>query len=164
MCNKEGCHSWKYTKEEQEESKTKFKNKFKDHFQEQIKQYIIDYKGDNNKDNNKDNKIIDIFNALVVDMDPSTLLDKDNQATVYYTLYGEIKLDNATAIALELANRVYSHVVITINTITDTFPTNIDPFVYNTTLHYTSIKFMGIIIDTKVSKHFIVRYSQFLTL
>ena len=34
MCNKEGYHLWKYTKEEQKGSKTKFKNKFKDCFQE----------------------------------------------------------------------------------------------------------------------------------
>ena len=62
-------------------------------------------------------------------MDPSTLLNKDNQAIVYYTLYGEIKLDNTTAIALELANRVYSYAVITINTIIDIFPININPFI-----------------------------------
>src|SRR6266567_9378875 len=98
-----------------------------------MKQYIMDYKGNNNKDNNKDNEIINIFNALVVNIDPSTLLDKNNQATVYYTLYSEIELDNATTIALELANRVYNYIVTTINTIIDTFPTNIDPFIYNTT-------------------------------
>ena len=47
---------------------------------------------------------------------------------------------------------------------TDVFPTNTDPFVYNITLYYTSIKFIGIIINTKASKCFIVGYSQFLTL
>ena len=97
-------------------------------------------------------------------MDPSTLLNKDNQTTVYYTLYGEIELNNITAIALELANRAYSHAVITINTITDAFPINIDLFAYNITLYYTSIKFIGIIINTKASKYFTVKYSQFLTL
>ena len=97
-------------------------------------------------------------------MDPNTLLDKDDQAIVYYTLYSEIELDNTTAIALELANRAYSHVVITINTTIDAFPTNIDPFAYNTTLYYTSIKFIGIIIDTRASKRSIAGYSQFLTL
>jgi len=92
-------------------------------------------------------------------MDPSTLLNEDDQVIVYYTSYGKIKLDNATAIALELANRVYSHVVITIDTIIDVFPTNIDPFTYNTTLRYTSIKFIGVIIDTRASKYSIVGYS-----
>ena len=91
-------------------------------------------------------------------------MDEDDQATVYYTLYSEIELDNATTIASELANRACNYAVTTINTMIDTFPTNIDLFAYNITLYYTSIKFMGIIIDTKVSKHFIVRYSQFLTL
>src|SRR6266702_258673 len=111
----------------------------------------MDYKGDNNKNNDKDNEIINIFNALVVNIDPSTLLDEDNQAIVYYTLYSEIELDNTTTIALELANRVYNYVVITINTITDIFPTNIDLFIYNITLYYTFTKFINIIINTRAS-------------
>jgi len=119
----------------------------------------MDYKGNNNKDNNKDNKITNVFNALVINIDPNTLLNKDNQTIVYYTLYSEIKLDNTTAIASELANRAYSHVVTTINTIIDTFTTNIDLFTYNTTLCYTSTKFIGIIINTKASKHSIAGYS-----
>jgi len=124
----------------------------------------MDYKGDNNNNNHLDNKITNAFNALVINIDPSTLIDKDNQAIVYYTLYGKIKLDNATAIALKLANRAYSHVVTTINTIIDAFPTNIDPFTYNITSYYTSIKFIGIIINTKASKRSTVGYSQFLAL
>jgi len=78
---------------------------------------------------------------------------------VYYTLYGKIKLDNATAIASELANRAYSHVVTTINTIIDVFLTNIDPFTYNTTSHYTSTKFMGVMINTRAFKRSIVGYN-----
>jgi hypothetical protein len=105
-----------------------------------------------------DNKTTNAFNALVVNMDPSTLLDKDNQAIVYYTSYSEIELDNTTAIALELANRVYSHAVITIDTIIDTFHTKIDLFTYNITLRYTSIKFIGVIINTRASKRSIVGY------
>ena len=124
----------------------------------------MDYKGNNNKDNNKDNEITDTFNALVVNIDSGTLLDKDNQATVYYTLYSEIKLNNMTIIALKLANRVYNHTVTTINTITDTFPTNIDLFVYNITLYYTSTKFINIIIDIRAFKYSIVGYNQFLVL
>jgi len=45
---------------------------------------------------------------------------------------------------------------------TDTFPTDIDPFVYNMTLYYTSIKFIGVIIDTGASKCSTAGYSQFL--
>ena len=124
----------------------------------------MDYKGDDNEDNNLNNKITDAFNALVIDIDPGTLLDKDDQTTVYYTSYGEIELNNTTAIISELANRVYSYTVTAINTITDVFFTNIDLFIYNITLYYTSIKFIGIIIDTKASKYSIVGYSQFLIL
>ena len=124
----------------------------------------MDYKGNNNKDNNLNNKITNIFNTLVVDIDPNTLLNKDNQATAYYTLYSKIKPNNAIIIASELANRVYSHAVITINIITDIFLTNIDLFIYNITSYYTSIKFIGIIINTKASKYFTVKYNQFLTL
>ena len=97
-------------------------------------------------------------------MDPNTLLNKNDQATAYYTLYSKIKLNNITIIVLELANKAYSYIVITINTIIDAFPTNIDSFVYNITLYYTSIKFMGIIINIKASEYSIVGYSQFLTL
>ena len=124
----------------------------------------MDYKGNNNKDNNLDNKIINTFNTLVVDMDPSTLLNKDNQATVYYTLYSEIELNNTTTIVLELANRAYSYIVITIDTIIDAFYTNIDLFIYNTTLYYTSTKFIDVIIDIKAFKYFTVGYSQFFIL
>jgi len=91
-------------------------------------------------------------------MDPNTLLNENNQTIVYYTLYGEIELDNITAIALELANRAYSHAVTTINTMIDVFTTNTDPFAYNITLCYTSIKFMGVMIDTRASKRSIVGY------
>jgi len=97
-------------------------------------------------------------------MDPNTLLNKDNQATVYYTLYSKIKLDNATATALELANRAYSYAVITINTIIDAFTINIDLFAYNITLRYTLTNFMGVIINTRASKRSIVGYGQFLIL
>jgi hypothetical protein len=64
-----------------------------------------------------------------------------------------------TAIALELANRVYSHVVTTINTITDAFLTNADLFAYNITSYYTSTKFIGVMINTKASKYSTAGYS-----
>ena len=97
-------------------------------------------------------------------MDPNTLLNKGDQAIVYYTLYGEIKLDNITITALELVNRAYSHVVTTINTMIDAFTTNTDPFTYNITLHYILIKFIGVMIDTKAFKRSIAKYSQFFAL
>ena len=54
------------------------------------------------------------------------------------------------------------YTVITINTTIDVFPTDIDPLVYNMTSHYTSIKFMGVIIDIRALKYFIAGYGQFL--
>jgi len=38
----------------------------------------MDYKGNDNEDNDKDDKITNAFNALVIDIDPNTLLNKDN--------------------------------------------------------------------------------------
>jgi len=38
----------------------------------------MDYKGDNDEDNNEDDKIIDAFNALVINIDPNTLLNEDD--------------------------------------------------------------------------------------
>ena len=101
---------------------------------------------------------------MVVNIDPSTLLNEDDQTTAYYTLYSKIKLNNTTVIVSKLANRVYSHIVTTINIIIDIFPTNINLFVYNITSYYTSTKFMGIIINTKAFKYSIAGYSQFLIL
>ena len=124
----------------------------------------MDYKGNNNKDNKLNNEITNIFNALVINIDFSILLNKDNQAIIYYTLCGKIKLNNITIIVLKLTNRAYNHIVITINTIINTFPINIDLFIYNITLHYTSIKFIGIIINTKTFKYFTAGYNQFLVL
>jgi hypothetical protein len=50
-----------------------------------MKQYIIDYKGNddeyNDSDdeyNDSDDEITDAFNALIVNIDPSTLLDEDD--------------------------------------------------------------------------------------
>jgi len=119
----------------------------------------MDYKGNNNEENDLDNKITNTFNTLVIDMDPSTLLDKDNQATVYYTLHSKIELNNITATALELANRAYSHAVTTINTTINAFPINTDLFTYNITLCYTSTKFIDIIINTKASKYSTAGYN-----
>ena len=48
----------------------------------------------------------------------------------------------------------YRYIVTTINT---------DPFTYNMTLYYTSIKFIGVIIDTRASKYYMAGYGQFLT-
>ena len=61
--------------------------------------------------------------------------------------------------ALKLVNRVYSYIVITINTIINIFLTNIDPFIYNIILYYTAIKFINIIINIKAFKYFTVGHN-----
>jgi hypothetical protein len=38
----------------------------------------MDYKGDDDENNNLNNKTTNAFNTLVVNIDPSTLLNKDN--------------------------------------------------------------------------------------
>ena len=38
----------------------------------------MDYKGNNNKDNDLNNEITNAFNALVINIDPNTLLNEDN--------------------------------------------------------------------------------------
>ena len=63
-----------------------------------------------------------------------------------------------------LANKAFSHLVITID---NTVPliTNQDPFIYSittSTSRYTADKFIGIIINIKASKQSTAGYSQFL--
>ena len=58
------------------------------------------------------------------------------------------------SIAATLADKAFSHLVIIIDNIVS-FITDQDPFIYNTTISiscYTADKFIGIIIDIKVSK------------
>ena len=60
----------------------------------------------------------------------------------------------AISIAAILANKAFSHSVTTIDNIVP-FITDQDPFTYNTTIFtscYTADKFIGIIINIKVSK------------
>ena len=75
-----------------------------------------------------------------------------------------MKQHKAISIAATLANKAFSHSVTTIDNIVP-FMTNQDPFTYNIITfmsRYTADKFIGIIIDIRVSKQFIVGYGQFL--
>jgi len=38
----------------------------------------MDYEGNNDEDNDEDDEITDVFNALVINMDPNTLLNEDD--------------------------------------------------------------------------------------
>jgi len=79
----------------------------------------------------------------------------------YLILFRTLTIDKATSISVELANKAYAY-LLTIISIEPTMETNL--FNYNTTtaaLRYTSIVFMGIIIDTGILKKFMAGYRQF---
>ena len=72
-----------------------------------------------------------------------------------------LTIDKVTFINIKLANKAYIHLL----TITSTEPTTeTDPFSYNiitAASRYTSIIFIGIIIDTSVLKKSMASYRQF---
>jgi hypothetical protein len=76
----------------------------------------------------------------------------------YLILFRTLTIDKVTSISVELANKAYTYLL----TITSTEPTTeTDPFNYNiitTTLRYTSIVFIGIIINTSALKKSIASY------
>jgi len=76
----------------------------------------------------------------------------------YFTLFRTLTTDKATSISIELANKACAYLFTTIST-EPTTETN--PFNYNTTttaLRYTSIVFIGIIIDTSALKKSMAGY------
>jgi len=79
----------------------------------------------------------------------------------YLILFRTLTIDKATSISVELANKAYAY-LLTTTSIEPTTETN--PFNYNTitaALRYTSIVFIGIIIDTSVLKKSTAGYGQF---
>ena len=76
----------------------------------------------------------------------------------YLILFRTLTIDKATSISVELANKAYAYLL----TVTSTEPTTeTNPFNYNiitATLRYTSIVFIGIIINTSALKKFIAGY------
>jgi len=76
----------------------------------------------------------------------------------YLILFGTLTTDEATFISIELANKAYAY-LLTITFIEPTTETN--PFNYNiitAALRYTSIVFIGIIINTSALKKSIAGY------
>jgi len=76
----------------------------------------------------------------------------------YLILFGTLTIDEATSISIKLANKAYTYLLIIIS-IEPTTETN--PFNYNITtaaLRYTSMVFMGIIIDTSALKKSMAGY------
>jgi len=76
----------------------------------------------------------------------------------YLILFRTFTIDEATSISVELANKAYAYLLTTTST-EPTTETNL--FNYNTTTaasRYTSIVFIGIIIDTSILKKSIAGY------
>jgi len=76
----------------------------------------------------------------------------------YLILFGTLTTDEATSISVELANKAYAY-LLTITSIEPTTETN--PFNYNITTavsRYTSMVFMGIIINTSTLKKSMAGY------
>jgi len=79
----------------------------------------------------------------------------------YLILFRTLTIDKATSISIELANKACAYLFI-VTSIEPTMET--DPFNYNITtaaLRYTSIVFMGIMINTSALKKSIAGYRQF---
>jgi len=79
----------------------------------------------------------------------------------YLILFGTLTIDKATSISVELANKACTY-LLTTTSIEPTIETN--PFNYNITtaaLRYTSIVFIGIIINTSMLKKSMAGYRQF---
>jgi len=79
----------------------------------------------------------------------------------YLILFRTLTIDEATSISVELANKAYAYLLI-VTFIEPTMET--DLFNYNTTTAvscYTSMVFMGIIIDTSALKKSMAGYGQF---
>jgi len=76
----------------------------------------------------------------------------------YLILFGTLIIDKVTSISVELANKAYAYLF----TVTSTEPTmETDPFNYNiitAALRYTSIVFIGIIINTGTLKKSMAGY------
>jgi len=79
----------------------------------------------------------------------------------YLILFRTLTIDEATSISVKLANKAYAYLL----TITSTEPTTeTNPFNYNiitAALRYTSIVFIGIIINTSALKKSTAGYRQF---
>jgi len=95
----------------------------------------------------------------VLDTDANKNTNNDNSEeeledpnSYYLILFGTLTIDKATSISIELANKAYAY-LLTATSMEPTTETN--PFNYNITTaasRYTSIVFIGIIIDTSMLK------------
>ena len=124
-------------------------------FKDQYKQYITFYKGDNKDKYNK------AFKALVLDITTNNDL-KDQDSNYFLTTFKTLSTNKVTSISIKLANKAYTYLfIVSIDIIGPTIITN--PFAYSIIVksRYTSIVFIGIIINISIFKKSTAGYRQF---
>src|SRR6266702_8148265 len=113
-------------------------------FKDRYKQYITFYKGDNEDKYNK------AFKTLILDIITNNNF-KDQDFNCFLTTFRTLSINKTAFINIELANRAYTHLFTAPIDIIGPATTT-DPFIYSITAksHYTSIVFMGIIININI--------------
>src|SRR6266576_311642 len=103
-------------------------------------------KGDNEDKYNK------AFKTLILNITTNNDL-KDQDSNYFLTTLRTLSADKVVFISVELANKAYTH-LFTASADTMDPATTTDPFAYSTTAksYYTSTVFIGIIINTGISK------------
>ena len=149
--------------------KSKFNNCIKGYFnncfKEQFKQYITKYK---ERDKDLKIKVNNTFKSLILDIKSKLNLKKSTIGkelelnTIYLIAFKELIPNKVTSINTVLANKAFSHLLI-LKDITKPILTT-DPFIYTLNIpssRYTLDMFLGIIVNTEVSRKSIASYSQF---
>jgi hypothetical protein len=122
------------------------------------------------------------FKALVLDITANDDF-KEQDSDCFYITFGTLSASKAAFVSAELANKAYAHLLIALTDATDTITeacahllmaptdttdliTEADLFVYSTTAksRYIFIVFIGIMVNTNVSKKSTAGYKQFQTL
>lgn len=144
----------------------------KDGFESHFRQYVAQCEGTNDDgsftafvlsatDSNDVSGVDDYFEEVED--------DEDSDAYGYITSIGTLTQEEATSTSMKLSNRAYIHRLTATPTVNTnphselTTGTETDPFAYNSeaTSRYTSTVFMGIMIDTGVSRRLTAGYGQF---
>lgn len=162
VCQKENCRSWDHTEEERKEAKDEYrkhfntKNKGRGNFNERYRQYTIYCEGDDADECNE------AFEALILDEPQGSTEDESDEC--YLTSFGTLTANEALSTSVELANRAYVHSLDpapnTARNLSEFEPES-DPFQYTTTTRYSSVEFVGIMIDTGASTKSTAGYGQF---
>jgi hypothetical protein len=101
------------------------------------------------------------FEALVLDVTADDNL-KEQDSDCFLTTFGTLFANKAAFVSTELVNKACAHLLTTLTDATGP-ATEADLFVYSTTAmsRYTFTVFVGIMVDTSVSKKSTAGYRQF---